>query len=93
MSHTVPGLEAHLQLIEAAIQADLILVQLGYTVAEAVKTNFRTMLNHWVRQGGMNLRNPVATAPWPGPYFRRGQINFWGAYAPHMLPKKKGAFT
>ena len=61
-SRVVPGLGDHLQPIEDAIHGDLILTLLGCTVEQASKFNVLTLLGHGVKQGGINLRNPVAVA-------------------------------
>ena len=63
MSRAVPGLGAHLQPIEDAIEHDLILALLGCTAEQAAKPDFRTLLGHGVKQGGLNLRNRVTVAP------------------------------
>jgi hypothetical protein len=63
MSRAVPGLETHLQPIEDAIQGKFIPALMGCTVEEAARIDFRTLLTHGVKQGGLNLRNPVAAAP------------------------------
>ena len=31
---------------------------------QAVTPNFCTLLSYGVKQGGLNLRNPIAAAPW-----------------------------
>ena len=63
MSRAVPGLGDYLQPIEDAIGRDLIPALLGCTAEQAAKPDFRTLLGHGVKQGGLNLRNPVTAAP------------------------------
>ena len=63
MSHAVLGLEKHLQPTEGAIQRDLIPSLLGCTTEESTKPKSRTLLDHGVKQGGLNLRDSVAAGP------------------------------
>jgi hypothetical protein len=57
----VPGVGAHLAPVEDAIQQQLIPALLGVKFEE-VSSDFRRMLANSVKQGGLNLRDPVAAA-------------------------------
>ena len=62
LSHTVPGVEGHLQPIEDAILGKFILALMGLVEAK-VDNDMRALFANSVKQGGLNLRDPVATAP------------------------------
>ena len=62
MARVVPGLEAYMQPVEDAIQQSLIPALLGVPVAD-VTPDFRLLLANGVKQGGLNIRNPIAAAP------------------------------
>ncbi|KAL7523483.1 hypothetical protein ACHAXR_000201, partial [Thalassiosira sp. AJA248-18] len=57
----VPGVEEHLQPVEDAIQHHLIPALL-LVKPEEVKEDFRRLLTHSVKQGGLNIRDPAASA-------------------------------
>ncbi|KAL7524012.1 hypothetical protein ACHAXR_000406, partial [Thalassiosira sp. AJA248-18] len=57
----VPGVEVHLEPVEVAIREVLIPALLAVKPDE-VKDDFRQLLSHGVKQGGINIRNPTAGA-------------------------------
>ncbi|KAL7532612.1 hypothetical protein ACHAXR_004742, partial [Thalassiosira sp. AJA248-18] len=57
----VPGVEVHLEQVEVAIRKVLIPALLDVK-PEEVKEDFRQLLSHGVKQGGINIRNPTAGA-------------------------------
>ena len=62
LSRALPGAEAYLQPVEDAICAELIPALLQLQKGE-MNANLRRVLSHRVKQGGMNIRNPVESAP------------------------------
>jgi hypothetical protein len=64
LSRAVPGVEVHLGPVEEAIR-DVFIPALLECSAEDVRGNsdFRQLLSHGCKQGGLNIRNPVASAP------------------------------
>jgi hypothetical protein len=61
LSRCVPGVGKHLQPVEDAIREYLI-PALFQTTPDKVSEDMRLLLSHGVKQGGMNIRNPVAAA-------------------------------
>ena len=61
LSRCVPGVGVHLQPVEDAIRKHLI-PALFQTTPDRVSDEMRLLLSHGVKQGGMNIRNPVAAA-------------------------------
>ena len=59
----VPGVEAHLQQVEGVIVGKFIPALLDIQPGELTPT-LRCLLGHRVKQGDMNLRNPVESAGW-----------------------------
>ena len=62
LSRAVPGVEGHLQSTKDAIQGKFIPSLMGLREAE-VNDNMRALFANIVKQGGLNLRSPVAAAP------------------------------
>jgi hypothetical protein len=63
LSRAVPGVEGHLQPIEDAIQGKFIPALMGLTGAETFDNDMRALFANSVKQGGLNLRDPVVAAP------------------------------
>ena len=61
LSRCVPGVGKHLQPVEDAIKEYLI-PALFQTTPDKVPEDMRQLLTHGVKQGSMNIRNPVAAA-------------------------------
>ena len=57
----VPGVGEHLEPVEAAIREHMIPALFQMDPGE-VRDDFRVLLEHGVKQGGMNIRNPVKGA-------------------------------
>ena len=57
----VPGVDAHLAPVEDAIQRFLIPALFTIPIAD-MTSDWRSLLSHSVKQGGMNMRNPVLGA-------------------------------
>ena len=63
LSCAVPGVEGRLQPIEDAIWGKFIPALMGLTGAEPVDDGMRALFTNSVKQGGLNLRDPVVAAP------------------------------